>query len=203
MHTINIFPVIGNILVLPAVAHAQRSLYQPCPLLGPFLPTPQIESGSPAVASLALSLDQLLDEYTAKADGRFGPITPNTTSFSLALFAGSNYVAGSDKLPFFYEYHHTASELDGELLDSDSQFPLGDLTQLFTVYTQLAELGDEVWSHSIVEYLPELEDISANATDAISRVQWNDVTLGALAGHMSGIARDGMHGSWSGASFKR
>lgn len=190
MHTINIFSVVGNVLVLSAVAHAQRSLYQPCPLLGPFLPSPQIESGSPAVASLALSLDQLLDEYIAKADGRFGPITPNTTSFSLVLFAGSNYVAGSDKLPFFYEYHHTASELENESLDLDSPFPLGDLTQLFTVYAQLAELGDEVWSHSIAKYLPELDNISANAMNVISRVQWNDVTLGALAGQMSGIARD-------------
>lgn len=190
MHTINIFSVAGNVLVLSAVAHAQRSLYQPCPLLGPFLPSPQIESGSPAVASLALSLDQLLDEYIAKADGRFGPTTPNTTSFSLALFAGSNYVAGSDKLPFFYEYHHTASELENESLDLNSPFPLGDLTQLFTVYAQLAELGDEVWGHSIVRYLPELENISTKATGSISQVQWSDVTLGALAGQMSGIARN-------------
>lgn len=172
------------------IACAQRSSYQPCPLLGPFVPSPLIDSASPAVESLSQSLTKVLDEYISKADGRFGPISPNTTSFSIALFAGSNYVAGSDNLPFFYEYHHTATDLTDGRLDKDSPFALGDLTQLFTVYTQLAELGDEVWSHSVVDYVPELRNTSATTSNAISEVQWNDVTLGALAGHMSGVTRD-------------
>lgn len=175
-----------------SVAYAQRSLYQPCPLLGPFVPAPSIDSGSPVVKSVAQDLNKLLDDYIDKADGRFGPITPNATSFSLALFAGSKYIAGPDQLPFFYEYHHTASDLEVGDLEKDSQFALGDLTQLFTVYTQLAELGDEAWSRSIVDYVPELRIISANAPDVISQVRWEDVTLGALAGHMSGIARNCM-----------
>jgi hypothetical protein len=69
-------------------------------------------------------------------------------------------------------------------------FALGDLTQLFTVYTQLTELGDEVWSRSIVDFLPELRNVST--IDAIHAVRWEDVTLGSLAGHMAGISRDCM-----------
>jgi hypothetical protein len=184
--------ILSSFAILSSVAHAQRSLYQPCPLLGPFVPAPLIESGSPVVKSVAQDLNKLLDDYVSKADGRFGPITPNTTSFSLALFAGSKYVAGPDNLPFFYEYHHTASVLKRDDLDKDSPFALGDLTQLFTVYTQLAELGDEAWSHSVVDYVPELRKVSGNGSDTISQVRWEDVTLGALAGHMSGIARDCM-----------
>jgi hypothetical protein len=192
MHPSESLLVLSSFAILNSVAHAQRSLYQPCPLLGPFVPAPLIDSGSPVVKSVAQDLNRLLNDYVVKADGRFGPITPNTTSFSLALFAGSKYVAGPDHLPFFYEYHHTASAVKSGDLDKDSRFALGDLTQLFTVYTQLAELGDEAWSHSIVDYVPELRNVSGNASDTINRVQWEDVTLGALAGHMSGIARDGM-----------
>jgi hypothetical protein len=186
LHVLSSFAIFGSMV------HAQRSLYQPCPLLGPFVPAPLIDSGSPVVKSVDQDLNKLLDDYVGKADGRFGPITPNTTSFSLVLFAGSKYVAGPDNLPFFYEYHHTANDLEGGDLNKDPQFALGDLTQLFTVYTQLVELGDEAWSHKIVDYVPELQNVSGNASDTVSRVQWEDVTLGALAGHMSGISRDCM-----------
>ena len=178
--------------LLSTVASAQRSLYQPCPLLGPFFPAPLIDPASPALSKVAQSLDKLLDDYIVAGDGRFGPITPNTTSFSLALFAGSNYVSGSDDLPFFYEYHHATNDLGNQHLNKDSVFALGDLTQLFTVFTQLAALGDEVWGHSILDYVPELRNVSVSASDAISQVQWKEVTLGALAGQMSGITRECM-----------
>lgn len=178
--------------MLDDVASAQRSLYQPCPLLGPFFPTPLIDSASPALTKVAQSLNKLLDDYIVAGDGQFGLITPNTTSFSLALFAGSNYVPGPDDLPFFYEYHHDTNDLDDSGLDKGSVFALGDLTQLFTVYTQLAALGDGVWSHSVLDYVLELHNVSLAASDAISQVQWKDVTLGALAGQISGIARDCM-----------
>ena len=184
------FLTLSSISFLIPSIHAQRDLFQPCPLLGPFVPAPIIDSSSASIKAATKSVKELLDEYIVEADGHFGLISPNTTSFSIALFAGSNYIPGSDDLPFFYEYHHTASEFTGEGLDKNSVFALGDLTQLFTVYTQLAELGDEVWSRSIVEFLPELRNVST--TDAIHAVQWEDVTLGSLAGHMAGIARDCM-----------
>jgi hypothetical protein len=188
----SLFHVLFALNVLWAVASAQRSLYQPCPLLGPFFPEPLINSTFPTLKSVAQSLNKLLDDYIVAGDGRFGPISPNTTSFSLALFAGSNYVPGPGGLPFFYEYHHAANALNDVQLDKDSVFALGDLTQLFTVYTQLAVLGDDAWSRSIVDYVPELLNASAAKSDEISRVQWKDVTLGALAGQMSGIARSCM-----------
>jgi len=144
-----IYPLVSVVLVASnvVVTHAQRSPYQPCPLLGPLFPAPLIDSASPALSTVVQSLNKLLDGYIVAGDGRFEPVTPNTTSFSLTLFAGSNYVPGPDDLPFFYEYHHAANDLDGHTLDKEWAFALGDLTQLFTVYTQLAALGDEVWSN--------------------------------------------------------
>jgi CubicO group peptidase (beta-lactamase class C family) len=192
MQQSSFFLIISTISILCPSIHAQRELFQPCPLLGPFVPAPIIDSSSPSIKAATESVNKLLDKYIVEADGRFGPISPNTTSFSIALFAGSNYIPGPDDLPFFYEYHHTASNMAGDGLDKDSVFALGDLTQLFTVYTQLAELGDQVWSHSIVDFLPELRDVSTISSDAIHAVHWEDVTLGSLAGHVAGIARDCM-----------
>jgi hypothetical protein len=181
---------LSKISLLCSSVSAQRELFQPCPLLGPWVPAPIINPSSASIKAATKSVDKLLDHYIVEADGRFGHISPNTTSFSIALFAGSNYIPVSDNPPFFYEYHHTASNLAGHGLDKNSVFALGDLTQLFTVYTQLAELGDQVWSRSIVDFLPELRNVST--IDAIHAVRWEDVTLGSLAGHMAGIARDCM-----------
>jgi hypothetical protein len=185
----SLFHVLFALNALWAIASAQRSLYQPCPLLGPFFHEPLINTTSSTLKTVTQGLNKLLDDYIVKGDGRFGPISPNSTSFSIALFAGSNYVPSPASLPFFYQYHHTANALDDGQLGKDSVFALGDLTQLFAVYTQLAVLGDDAWSRSIVDYVPELLNASAAKSDEISRVQWKDVTLGTLAGQMSGIAR--------------
>jgi hypothetical protein len=190
MQTSSLLVALSTICLLIPSISAQREFFQPCPLLGSWVPAPNINPSSAAIEAATKSVNKLLDEYIVKADGRFGPISPNTTSFSIALFAGSNYIPGSDNSPFFYEYHHAASNLAREHLDKDSVFALGDLTQLFTVYTQLAELGDDVWSRSIVDFLPELRNVST--MDAIHAVRWEDVTLGSLAGHMAGITRDCM-----------
>jgi hypothetical protein len=190
MQRIPLFLALSTIGIFCPFTFAQRELFQPCPLLGPWVLAPIINPSSASIKAATKSVDKLLDEYIVEAGGRFGPISPNTTSFSIALFAGSNYIPGPDNLPFFYEYHHAASNLAGDDLNKDSMFALGDLTQLFTVYTQLAELGDEVWSRSIVDFLPELRNVST--MDAIHAVRWEDVTLGSLAGHMAGISRDCM-----------
>jgi CubicO group peptidase (beta-lactamase class C family) len=192
MQKTSLLSILSTISVWCPSISAQRELFQPCPLLGPFVPAPIIDSSSASIKAATRSVNQLLDKYLVEADGRFGPISPNTTSFSIALFAGSNYIPGPDNLPFFYEYHHTALDLGESGLDKDSAFALGDLTQLFTVYTQLAELGDQVWSRSIIDFLPEFSDISMIDPDTIHAVRWEDVTLGSLAGHMAGIARDCM-----------
>lgn len=168
---------------------AQRSLYQPCPLLGPWVPTPTIDANSPTLRGLSSQLNQQFSNYVAAGDGKYGPITPNTTSFSIALFAAGNRAALSGEKPFFYEYNHAASGpgcAGSTTLDSSAKFPIGDLTQLITVYAQLATLGDKVWAEAVTSYLP---DVQARNGNVLKQVQWQDVTLGALAGHMAGITR--------------
>lgn len=177
-------------------AGAQKDLYMPCPLLGPPVPPPTIDPKSAAIRKISKQFSAFIDQYVAAGDGDFGPITSNKTSFSIALFAGSNYVASEADPSFFSEYHHEAelTKNDADTLSADSKFAVGELTQLFTVYALLIELGDEVLGRSITYYLPELKGLS-NVRNALTQVRWEDVTLASLAGHMSGIARSCKDGS--------
>lgn len=183
-----LFPILQSLLLFtPALA--QVSKYQPCPLLGPYLPPPRIDPTSLALQSALADFTSTIDQYIKAGDGMFGPITPNITTFSLALFAGSNFVEDThDPKPYFYEYHHTASAEPTNAADIDSVYAIGDLTQLFTVLAWLIEEGDGLWTKSIVEYVPDLLNISKE-DDVIGSVDWKDVTVGALASHMAGIAR--------------
>jgi CubicO group peptidase (beta-lactamase class C family) len=56
----------------------------------------------------------------------------------------------------------------------------------------LAEDGGRILNDPVTKYLPELLDGTGDQDDqdAIEYVQWEDVTVGQLASHMSGIARD-------------
>ncbi|KAK4497020.1 hypothetical protein PRZ48_011469 [Zasmidium cellare] len=174
-------------LLIPLTPAQNASLYTPCPLLGPSFPPPTIDPTSSALKSAFSLFTQSIDSYIAKADGTFGPITPNITSFSMGIFAGSNLVGSSSSSPLFYEYHHSATGAYSQV-DSESVYAAGDLTQIFTVLASLLELGVEAWEMSIVEFLPELEHASTG--DVLRGVRWRDVTLGALAAHLGGVVRD-------------
>ena len=114
---------------------------------------------------------------------KYGPITPNTTSFSVVMFTGTD---SRKEDPVFFEYHYTSPrDLSdtGTNITSDTKFPVGDLTMIFTVYAWLVEMG-ETWDAPITQYLPEL----GNASNP-NGVSWSEVTIGSLAGHMSGLIR--------------
>ncbi|KAK5715298.1 hypothetical protein LTR17_016814 [Elasticomyces elasticus] len=175
---------------------AQASTYHPCPLLGPFVPPPRIDPASPSLQSAMGGFQSYIESYIKAGDGDFGPIKPNTTNFNIAMFAGSNYVAGEDAPPYFFNFSHTAtggSNASNETGNHvDMPYPIGDLTQLFTVYTLLAELGDGVWDVPISRYLaiPAMDAHKHGKNSSVSSVDLGGITLGALAGHMAGIARN-------------
>ncbi|KAK5720145.1 hypothetical protein LTR15_007418 [Elasticomyces elasticus] len=181
---------------LVSTISAQASTYHPCPLLGPFVPSPRIDPASPSLQSAMGDFQSYIESYIKAGDGDFGPIKPNTTTFNIALFAGSNYVAGDDAPPYFFNFSHIPTGRNNASIDTGSQidmpYPIGDLTQLFTVYTLLAELGDGVWNVPISRYLaiPAIDAHRHGKNSSIGAVDLGGITLGALAGHMAGIARD-------------
>ncbi|GJC84741.1 beta-lactamase-like protein sdnR [Colletotrichum liriopes] len=172
-------------LALASTAVAETPAYQPCPLLRAYYPTPTINKEASAVESFTADLKSLFDQLIESGGSEdFGEITTNTTSFSVVLFSGSE---GAEEDPVFFEYHYTAPKApNNSILDMDTIFPLGTLTQLFTVYSWLVEVGDEHWGESITTFLPELKTAPLTSLS----VKWDEITVGALAGQISGLARD-------------
>lgn len=170
----------------------EQPAYQACPLINAYYPPPTLNRSSDALRGFAKDFAAQFDELIASGGSEdFGDITPNTTSFSIVLFSGNAGTPGEESI--FAEYHHTApaaaSSGQGNVT-LDTPFPLGGLTQVLTVYAWLIEMGDGDWETPVTNYLPELKTATANVSSDDFIVDWDGVTIGALAGHMSGLARD-------------
>ncbi|KAH8895799.1 beta-lactamase/transpeptidase-like protein [Thozetella sp. PMI_491] len=173
--------------LLASLTGLALAAYQPCPLLTAYFPPPTIDKTSQEIESLSTLFSSVFDDLvrTGSSDD-FGTITPNTTSFSVVMFSGASDAAEES---IFFEYSYTAPSADASInVTADTSFPVGSLTQLFTDYLWLVEIGDAEWQTPITKFVPELS--SYNASCGTLRVPWNVVTIGSLAGHMSGITRD-------------
>ncbi|KAI6367754.1 hypothetical protein MCOR25_004830 [Pyricularia grisea] len=66
--------------------------------------------------------------------------------------------------------------------------------EVFTVLVLLAVVGEAVWNDSITKYVPELAALVEKAADVPAESTWSpdweEITIGALAGQTSGIRRD-------------
>lgn len=176
---------------LASISQGQTT-YQPCPLLRAYFPAPTLANDSNALHIFVQEFTKVFDDLLENSGSDdFGLITPNTTSFSVVLFSGAESVEESGSI--FFEYHHTATLLNStDNVTSETIFPAGTLTQLFTVYTWLVETGDGSWESPITEFLPELQNIStsSSSSDLGLNIDWDTVTVGSLASHMSGLTRD-------------
>ncbi|KAE8154348.1 beta-lactamase/transpeptidase-like protein [Aspergillus avenaceus] len=158
--------------------------FTPCPLLGPGFPAFSLDTNSTTISSALKELTGSLDKLYTKGNGSHGEVTPNTTSFSLSLFS-TNKGSAADR-PVFYDYHYTAPSAKSAV-DKDSVYRVGGLTQIFTVWSLLIEVGDGIFNDPVTKYLPELANV--HGKDALKYVNWEDVTVGQLASHMGGLAR--------------
>ncbi|KAL3476519.1 beta-lactamase/transpeptidase-like protein [Aspergillus californicus] len=169
--------------------------FTPCPLLGPAFPPFSVNADDEVMANALEDLTQRLDSLVATGTGSHGDVSPNTT-FSIALFSAD--AGDAEDEPFFWQYHHTARALNRSSTGShsankDSVYRIGGLTEVFTVWSLLLSGGDQILDDPVTKYLPELVDSRSaleQQEDGITYVSWEDVTVGQLASHMSGIARD-------------
>jgi hypothetical protein len=166
--------------------------FTPCPLLGPAFPVFTLNANDKTISSALQSLTEAFDTLVATNTGDHGDVSPNTT-FSIALF--SSDPGNAEDEPFFWQYHHTAPALNQSLAGShtankDSIYRVGGLTEVFTVWSLLfTDGGDQILDEPVTKYLPELVDDTRDQ-DAIDQVAWDNITVGQLASHMSGVARD-------------
>lgn len=163
-----------------------------CPLSGALYPSPSKISSNTQTQSANALLSSALDNAINGNQSTYGDFRPDTNSFSISV------VSANDEDTFF-QYHHTAKYLDQhsggtEKVTADTVFRIGSISKLFTVFALLVQ-GEKVhFDDPVTAYIPELDAIArrqaSGSFDPISQVQWEDVTIGALASQLAGIGRD-------------
>ncbi|KAG5808095.1 hypothetical protein H9Q71_007340 [Fusarium xylarioides] len=155
----------------------------PCPLLGPDLPIPTALGNEVSVRNALSEIQQLVPSLD---------IDFQNTSFSIDIYPAA------DKQPLF-SYHHSTPILQNhshgvQVVNDTTVYRIGSISKLLTAYVYLLEVGDVSFNQPVTRYVPELADISAglrNKSDsALQYVDWDVITIGALASHMAGIPRD-------------
>jgi len=156
-----------------------------CPLLGPDFPPPRNVSQNPRFRDTLNSFSNTIRQLLSTGNSSYGPFDSANNTFSVNVFSTSSDAP-------LYEYHYTAplfsnGSVGTKTVDGDTVFRIGSISKLFTVFTLLIEKGDMNFNDPITKYVPELRN---SPRDTVNAVQWDDVTLGTLASHMSGIGRD-------------
>lgn len=159
-----------------------------CPPLGPIFEAPKNFNANKAIQAVIANLTETL---TARDLDNSPTVRANETSYSIEVFSTS------ENEPLIFSWHHTAplhknSNTTGvKEAGPDAVYRLGSLTKVHTVYTWLAQDGDIKWHEPITKYVPELAEAAKRAKeDPVMHVQWDEVTVGSLAGQISGIIRD-------------
>jgi len=157
-----------------------------CPWNGPVFPTPQNLGSSATVQS---ALEKLKSAYeTGLLTGNSSTDTvPNSSAAAVQI-----YSIDSEK-PIF-EWYHDGTILNTTVgvktLDGDSIVRVASISKLLTVYLLLKEAGDGWWNMPVTDVIPELKGHDKWKENDVDFVKWSDVTIGSLAGQISGIPVD-------------
>ncbi|KAH8889003.1 beta-lactamase/transpeptidase-like protein [Thozetella sp. PMI_491] len=159
--------------------------YSDCVLAGPDLPAPLYLSNSSVLVDAIARFNDLVASESAGLQAA-------DTAWSAVLFS-------SNENKTLYERYYTPPiDVGVSKVDQDTIFRIGSVSKVFTVWSFLAVAGDRYFNDPITKYVPELANQSFSVEgaqdgvidDNISHVRWEDVTLGELASHAAGIARD-------------
>jgi CubicO group peptidase (beta-lactamase class C family) len=154
--------------------------FQSCPFLGVDFPAPTKLAASSIVQKATSSLLAAIN--TAINSG------VNGSSFSVEIFSTHE---PSSLFNFHYSSPGLNSSVGVKTVGSDSIYRIGSISKLFTVYLLLTEAGDINFHDPITKFVPELlAATQVSSDDEFDYVDWNSVTIGNLASHMSGIGRD-------------
>lgn len=181
-----------SLAVLAATPAAAVFDTQPCPLYDQNYPAPTGLATSKHIQAAAESVrEQLLAARNATT--AYGPLDTDTTAFSVDFYS-------LDDEASLFTHHFTPAQLLSqrtagvEEVDSDTVYRIGSVSKLWTVYLYLIAAGDQSWNDPITKHVPELEDISkTQKLDPATNVDWESITVGALASHLAGIGRDPTH----------
>ncbi|KAF5230681.1 hypothetical protein FANTH_13750 [Fusarium anthophilum] len=149
-----------------------------CPPPGPVLPAAKSPSTS-------LHIKEAIDDLFAALKLVSETWYPNT---AISVAAKSLH----EETPFVSHHIYPVGGLNTSgvaAIDEETVYRVSSVSKLFPVLA-LLRLGVSL-EDPVIKYLPELRSIRvAEAPDAITTVQWEHITIGMLASHMSGIAAE-------------
>ncbi|KAI1407727.1 beta-lactamase/transpeptidase-like protein [Hypoxylon sp. FL1857] len=171
-------PLSNVLLALAAGNVALAALDGHCPPLGPVLPAPTNPASYEPVRLAVQNITDTFRNLTADLDA---------TGISIAVKS----IHEADPL---LELHHTPATLNPNgtsSIDSQTIYRLGSISKIFAVFAILQQSNVKL-DDLVTQYVPELLQLKGEADEVndITTVRWSEVTLGALASHMSGIASD-------------
>lgn len=148
-----------------------------CPILGPTFPQNFNLANTKAFQDATSAFPNLIDELFAS-----GAVNETISTFYIDVFSTRT----NDSI---YHFSHVAPGYPGALtagkLDEDTVFRTGSVSKLVTMYAILARAGNlEILGHPVTWYLPELRGNEGG--DALEKIVWEDITVGALAAQMGG-----------------
>ena len=168
---------VSEILLLTPSVTAQSA----CPLLGPDYPKPTQLSSCSSLPKAKKTVTGLLDK--AFETEKFRNSATAVQAFS---------ACSGDTKPLFEYYQAGDNALNTSAgvseIDGSTVFRIGSISKLFTVYSHLVQDGDKHFNFPVTDYVPELKQLSDKAFHGID---FEDITVGALASQLSGLTRDG------------
>lgn len=154
--------------------------YLGCPPDGPLLPRPTGLGSSVVLQNATRQLQKTIDQALVGQIRAGWPV--ENTSFSIGLIS-------ADSPAPIWSYHQLGSgNTNGtKHIDGDTQYLVGSISKLITDLLVL-RTGIDL-DTSITQYLPKL----LNDTSVI---EWGNITLSALADHLSGIPPNSGFSEW-------
>lgn len=180
---------LSSLLLVLCTASLTSAVNQ-CPLLGPIWPPPT-DLSHDATFSAALQ------NITATIQDAINSDKLSSDSISMQIFDGSD--TGS-LMSLSYTADAINTTLGVSKVDENTVFRIGSTSKLWTMLLMLIENGSTRLQDPVAQYVPELRqavfDLARNSSmrqNGIDFTKWNEVTVGELATHLAGIARDCMY----------
>jgi CubicO group peptidase (beta-lactamase class C family) len=178
-------PTMVRTALFPLLAlTASLSSAQNCPFLGPVYHADISASAmSDPLKAATAAFDKAVDK--AMAEGRIDG--------AKGFWGIDIYAAKDEAKKSLYSRYYTATagtNRTAVTVGPDTVFRAFSISKLITVYTFLAAVGDERWHEPITKYVPELAKANKKWAPERGGFNWDEVTLGSLAGQISGLAKD-------------
>ncbi|KAK4186759.1 beta-lactamase-like protein [Podospora australis] len=147
---------------------------KPCPPLGAVLPAPKQPSRDVIVAEAVKALKAKFDTITSALNDS-------------AISIGVQSIWEDAPMVNLHFTPPVKNENGTKEVNIDTIYRIGSASKVFTVLSVLQQSIS--FEDRVTKYLPELSRNQKNGSD-IEAVRWEEVTVGSLASHVSGIGRD-------------